>query len=82
MEHSRGLKRKDQTSCEKTPYLKRKDDGAKMMKLKGVKVQNDERTHVEDGATEPGQNGTMPVGPPSSGVGSAPHFLSVKMMQP
>jgi hypothetical protein len=36
-EHSQGLKRKDRTSCEKTPYLKRGDDVAKIMQLKGFK---------------------------------------------
>jgi hypothetical protein len=34
-EHSRGQKREGQTSYEMTPYLKRKDDVATMMQLKG-----------------------------------------------
>jgi hypothetical protein len=36
-EHPPGLKRKDRTSCEKTPYLGCEDDVAKMMQLKGAK---------------------------------------------
>jgi hypothetical protein len=32
-DHPRGLRRKDQTSCEKTPYLDRRDDDAKMTQL-------------------------------------------------
>jgi hypothetical protein len=37
MEHSRGLERKDRTSCEKTSHLERRDDVAKIMQLKGFK---------------------------------------------
>jgi hypothetical protein len=36
-ERPQGLKCKDRTSCEKTPYLGREDDVAKMMQLKGSK---------------------------------------------
>jgi hypothetical protein len=52
IEHPWGLERKDWTSCKKTPYLKCRNDVTKMMQ--GVKVQNDERTHMEEGASEPG----------------------------
>jgi hypothetical protein len=43
--YPRGLKRKDHTSCEKTPYIGREDDVAKMMQLKGpsAKLQEDLR---------------------------------------
>jgi hypothetical protein len=54
-EHPWGLKRKDQTSCKKTPYLGREDNVAKLTPHSDVKVHSD--------------------------VGSARHFLSVKMMQ-
>ena len=36
-DHPRGLRRKDQTSCEKTPYLDRGDDDLKMTQIKGAK---------------------------------------------
>jgi hypothetical protein len=36
-DHPRGLRRKDRISCEKTPYLDRGDDEAKMTQLKGFK---------------------------------------------
>jgi hypothetical protein len=36
-EHPRGFKRKDRTSCKKTPYLGREADVAKMTQLKGSK---------------------------------------------
>jgi hypothetical protein len=36
-EHPRGLNCKGRSSCEKTPYLKRGDDVAKMMQLKKFK---------------------------------------------
>jgi hypothetical protein len=52
MELPWGLERKGWTSCKKTPYLKCRNDVVKMMQ--GVKVQNDERTYMEEGAREPG----------------------------
>jgi hypothetical protein len=36
-EHPRGLRRKDQTSYKKTPYLDCGNDDAKMIQLKGFK---------------------------------------------
>jgi hypothetical protein len=62
-EYPRGLKCKDQTSYEKTPYLGREADIVKMMQLKGIQVQNGKRTNVEEGATEPSRSGLGPVGP-------------------
>jgi hypothetical protein len=42
----------------------------------GGKVHNDKRTHVREGATEPGRNGPRPVGLAHSRVGSVrPPFL-------
>jgi hypothetical protein len=37
MDHPRGLRRKVQTSYEKTPYLDRGDDDLKMTQIKGAK---------------------------------------------
>jgi hypothetical protein len=37
MDHPQGLRRKVQTSCEKTPYLDRGDDNLKMTQIKGAK---------------------------------------------
>jgi hypothetical protein len=36
-DHPLELRRKVQTSCEKTPYLDREDDNLKMTQMKGVK---------------------------------------------
>jgi hypothetical protein len=36
-EHPQGLRRKDRTPCEKTPYLDRGDDDGKMTQMKGHK---------------------------------------------
>jgi hypothetical protein len=49
----------------------------------GGKVQNVKRTHGSDGATEPDWMGRpRPAGLAHPGVGSAPLFLSVKLLQP
>jgi hypothetical protein len=40
--------------------------------IKGVQVQNDERTHMEEGATGPGRSGPGPAGPPHFDVGGPP----------
>jgi hypothetical protein len=44
-EHPRGLKRKGRTSCEKTPYLERRDDVTKMMQFNGFKSKMTRRPH-------------------------------------
>jgi hypothetical protein len=53
-----------------------------MVQLEEGKVQNVKGTHGSEGATESGLDGPMPVGLAHFQGSSAPHFLSVKMIQP
>jgi hypothetical protein len=72
--YPRGLKCKDWTSREKTPYLECGDDVAKVIQLKGFK------SKMTRGPTW--KKRRRQAGPPHFCVGSASHFLSVKMLQP
>jgi hypothetical protein len=64
MEHSRGLERPNFMREDLTSWTQgwRCQNNA----IKGVQIQNDKRTHVEEGATEPDRSGPVPVGPSRS----------------
>jgi hypothetical protein len=61
-DHPWGLRRKDQTSCEKTPYLDREDDDAKMTKMMGHKSRmSREATSTKMGLNRAGKGPGRPA---------------------
>ena len=62
-DHPRGLRCKDRTSCEKTPYLDRGDDDAKMTQIKGHKSKNIKMSRGEEDGPESGQKRPRPASP-------------------